>query len=85
MCTSFLYAVASLLILTTSLTAHVGDKPELKQPEPALDNSDVRFEGGFLGMFPRISRRADQFAKKLSADDIYCPGSARSIDFAVTQ
>ena len=69
----FLFAVSSLLILlvsTTSLTARVGEKPELKQPEPALDNSDVRFEGGFLGMFPRISRRADQFAKKLSADDI---------------
>ncbi|WP_417382542.1 hypothetical protein [Gimesia sp.] len=61
-----------LLISIITVIAQGGEKPtsELKPPEPALDNSDVRFEGNFFGMFPRISRRAEQFAKKLSADDI---------------
>ncbi|WP_417389837.1 hypothetical protein [Gimesia sp.] len=67
-----LISLLIVLISIASVIARGGGKPrsELKPPEPALDNSDVRFEGNFLGMFPRISRRADRFANKLSADDI---------------
>ncbi|QDT90280.1 hypothetical protein [Gimesia algae] len=72
---SFLVASIFLMIIligTADTTARIGDgkTPELKPPEPTLDNSDVRFEGNFFGLDLSISRRADQFAKKLSADDV---------------
>ena len=67
-----LISLLIVLTLTSPVTTRSGEKPksELKPPEPALDNSDVRFEGNFFGMFPRISHRADRFANKLSATDV---------------
>lgn len=70
---TFLFSVIGIALLISVTIAPARDeKIELaqqKKTEPALDNSDVRWEGGFLGLLPRISERADQFEKQISSDD----------------
>lgn len=69
-------SIASILCLTlfmttTFATTRIGDlkKSALKRPEPALDNSDVRWHGGFLGLLPSISKPANKWIKKISPED----------------
>ncbi|MCH9656508.1 MAG: hypothetical protein K0U86_03385 [Planctomycetes bacterium] len=69
-------AVASILCMTLFIASEVAtanfkdkEKSELKKNEPALDNSDVRWNGGFLGLLPRISKPADKWIKKISPED----------------
>jgi hypothetical protein len=60
----------SVLMADQSISLADADKKiqaDLIIVEPKLDNSDVRWEGSFLGLLPRLSRRATKFSKHISA------------------
>ena len=68
---SHLFITQCCLLMPVVFSACTGeiDKLETQVSEPALSNSDVVWEGNFFGVFPRISERADQFAKNISSED----------------